>query len=117
MLVELLLAASVLAVTAAVVLGLFSASFRAMGASEKRTRGIQHLEAVAAALHTDGVSAPASDRIGDTGFSWTADPAAGSCEHELCPVTVTVHWQERGKEQSVSATTFAPPPEKQRRRP
>jgi hypothetical protein len=109
LLVELLLAASILALVAAVVLGSFAASMRAMRSSDNKTRATMLLREKISDIDNSGVAAPDEGGFGDdaAGFRWRAMPADDPCDGDMCPVTVIVEWKERGAMHNVRTTAFA----------
>lgn len=109
MLVELLVAGAILSIAAAVILGSMSASARAMKRAELRSRAVNLLQRKAGEVESDGLShSDSGDFAGRApGFSWSAEPDLNDCDADLCRVTVTVKWNERGAGGEVHLVTMA----------
>ena len=109
LLIEVLFAAALLALVIAVIAGSFSSSYRALGTSRTSAQASLVLQSKLTTLRDEGVDTPQSGQFDDAGdeFTWRAEPA-GDCADDLCPVTVIVEWQARGRIRDVRATTLLP---------
>ena len=110
LLIEVLFAATLLALVVAVAAGSLASSYRSLSASRKLTNASLLLESKLTELRDTGVDAPAAGAFDEDHpeFTWRAGAADGACAESLCPVTLAVLWKHRGAVRDVSVTTMLP---------